>query len=264
MPMEPSHPVGGGRARRGCTTRALLRREDRLESHRVPSKPHHHRDRGDRALSHPARHRRQGGRVRRCCEHRCCKHRAGGAVRCRRLFHADVLRSVRAAHDRADRRSLSGRGARRLHQLFGRPQCGGERAHRRRGALPHLFGLGPRRDRGRQTLLRRGPDLLARQCHRARARHRLCAAGRVRHRPVAGLVQSRRCDRDPDRAGDLCRLGVAQPARHRPRRLAGDAAGRAADAAADRHRHRRSRRSARSPCTCWCRTSRISALSRWR
>ena len=53
------------------------------------------------------------------------------------------------------RRALPGRGARRLHLLFGRPQCRRQRLHRRRGALPHLFGLGPRRHRGRQDLLHR-------------------------------------------------------------------------------------------------------------
>ena len=37
---------------------------------------------------------------------------------------------------------LPGRRARRLHQLFGRAQCRRQRLHRRRGALPHLFGQG--------------------------------------------------------------------------------------------------------------------------
>ena len=48
-------------------------------------------------------------------------------------------------------------------------------------------------------------------------------------------------DRGARRAGRLCRLGVGQAARDRPRRLGRDAAGRAADAAADRDRHHRSR-----------------------
>ena len=39
-------------------------------------------------------------------------------------------------------RALPHRGAGRLHLLFGRPQCRRQRLHRRRGALPHLFGLG--------------------------------------------------------------------------------------------------------------------------
>ena len=82
----------------------------------------------------------------------------------------------------------------RLHQLFGRPQCRRQRLHRRRGALPHLLGLGAQRHRGREALLHRRPDVLARQCHRARSRHRLCAGGRQRHQSVAALAQSR-CSR---------------------------------------------------------------------
>ena len=64
-----------------------------------------------------------------------------------------------------------------------------------------------------------------------------------------------------DRARRLYRLGVAHAARHRPAELAGAAAERPADAAADRDRHRRSLAAARSPCTCWCRTSRTSSSS---
>ena len=44
--------------------------------------------------------------------------------------------------------------------------------------------------------LRRRAHLLARQRHRARARHPLCAAGRARHRPTAALAEphaSRSC-----------------------------------------------------------------------
>ena len=63
------------------------------------------------------------------------------------------------------------------------------------------------------------------------------------------------------RARRLCGLGLGQAARDRPRRLGGDAAGRAADAAADRDRHHRSRPSARSRCTCCCRTIRTSTSS---
>ena len=62
-------------------------------------------------------------------------------------------------------------------------------------------------------------------------------------------------------AGRLRRLGVAHAARHRPAELAGPAAERSADAAADRHRHRRSRPAARWRCTCWCRTSRTCSSS---
>ena len=115
------------------------------------------RDRGDR-LAH-ADHRR--------------------LLRRRRLSDADLLRSVRAAHDRAQRNPVPGRGAGRLHQLCGRPQCRRQRVLRRRRALPHLFRLGPERHRGHQDLLRRRADLLARQRHRARARHPPRAASRA-------------------------------------------------------------------------------------
>ncbi len=43
------------------------------------------------------------------------------------------------------------------------------------------------------------------------------------------------------RADRVCGMGLGRAARRRPRAMDGDAAGRAADAAADRHRHRRSR-----------------------
>ena len=98
---------------------------------------------------------------------------AAAAFRRRRLFHADLLRLVRAAHDRARRSSLSHRRACRLHQLFDRPQYRRHRVHRRRGALPHLFGLRAQRRRRGEDLFRRRPDVLARQRHRARSRHRL-------------------------------------------------------------------------------------------
>ena len=91
-------------------------------------------------------------------------------------FTLDLLRLVRAAHDRAHRHSLSHRRAVRLHQLFDRPQYRRHRVYRRRGALPHLFGTRPQRRRGRQDLLRRRSDLLARQCHRAGPRRHLHAA----------------------------------------------------------------------------------------
>ena len=65
--------------------------------------------------------------------------------------------------------------------------------------------------------------------------------GRVRHRPAAAVAQPRARHRRAGRAGRLRRLGVAHAARHRPAELAGAAAERAADAAADRDRHRRSR-----------------------
>ena len=63
------------------------------------------------------------------------------------------LFAVRAIGQR--RHSLPGRRARRLHQLFDRPQCRRQRLHRRRGALPDLFGLGAERDRRRQDLFPR-------------------------------------------------------------------------------------------------------------
>ena len=146
---------------------------------------------------------------RRPADHTGAQHRARRGVRCRRLFHLDLLRPVRAAHDRAPRRPLSHRRARRLHQLLGRPQCRRDRVHRRRGALSDLFGLGPRRHRGGEDLLRRRPDLLARQCHRARSRDRLRPAGGERDQSVAGLVQPRRWRSSSLAVLALCRLGVA-------------------------------------------------------
>ena len=74
----------------------------------------------------------------------------------RRLFHAHLLRSVRAAYDRREPRSVSRCGACRLYQLFDRPQHRGERVHRRRGALSRLLGLGADRDRCRESLFHRG------------------------------------------------------------------------------------------------------------
>ena len=139
----------------------------------VAAQPRHHRGRRGGALPHAARHRRRARWSQALDDDRAARHRARRAVRRRRLFHADVLRPVRAAHDRPQGSALSHRRARRLHQLFDRPQCRRQRVHRRRGALPHLFGLGARRHRGGQDLLHRRPDVLARQRHRARARHRL-------------------------------------------------------------------------------------------
>ena len=181
-----------------------------------------------------------------------------------RLFHADVLRPVRAAHDRPQGCALPHRGAGRLHLLFDRPQCRRQRLHRRRGALPHLFGLGARRHRGGQDLLHRRSHLLARQHHGAGFRLCLPSAGRLRHRPASAVAEPgarHRGARDPDR---LHRLGVAHAARHRAAELAGAAAERAVDAVADRHRHRRSDAAARWRCTCWCRTIRTCSSSTWR
>ena len=113
-----------------------------------------------------------------------------GAVRRRRLPDADLLRSLCAAHDRPARSAVSDRRAGRFHQLFGRPQCRRQRVLRRRGALSHLFELGPVRHRGHQDLLRLRPDVLARQRHRARARRAVVAAGSARDRSIAAVVQS--------------------------------------------------------------------------
>ncbi len=48
-----------------------------------------------------------------------------------------------------------------------RPQRRRQRFHRRRGALSHLFGLGPRCDRGSPSSASSPADVLARQHHRA-------------------------------------------------------------------------------------------------
>ena len=112
-----------------------------------------------------------------------------GAVRGGRLFHADVLRPVRGARDRPRRHPLPHQCAGRLHQLFDRAQCRRQRLHRRRGALPDLFGVGTERDRRRQDLLSGRPDLLARQCRGAGARHRLSSGSGRRDRSAAALAQ---------------------------------------------------------------------------
>ena len=130
-----------------------------------------------------------------------------------------------------------------FHQLFDRPQCRRQRLHRRRGALSHLFGLGPDRDRGRQDLLSRRPDVLARQ--RRRARHRRRSA--IPKRPPRDRSTAAWFNRVMALASSSPRWSAyvawvwIKPAADRPRHLDGDAAGRPADAAADRDRHRRSR-----------------------
>ena len=133
------------------------------------------------------------------------------------------------------------RGARRLHQLFDRTQCRRQRADRRRRALSRLFGMGPECGRRRQDLLRCRAHLLARQRGGAGHRHQLSSGSCVADRSPAGLAQSDRRLHHPCRARRLRRLGVDAPACRRPRSVVGDAAGRTADAAADRDRHRRSR-----------------------
>ena len=119
------------------------------------------------------------------------------------------------------------------------------------------------RRRSHQNLLRRRADLLARQRHRAGLRHLACAASRARARSDAAVVQSRV-------ALVLLALLAAYVAWVwvKPRVIGRDgwqvtlpggpltlvqiAIG-IVDLAA-----------APAPCTCWCRTSPISASSRWR
>ena len=194
--------------RRPAVPPDLDRREDWVGPYRLPVESHHHRHRRRHPLPDAARDQFRG-------RHRCdrgggeARRRQGRAVRRRRIFHPDLLRPVRAAHDRPPRHPLSDRGARRLHELCGRPQCRRQRLHRRRGALPHLFALRALGDRRRQDLLHRRPDLLARQCDGARPRRRLGAAGGHRHRPVAVLGQPQLRLRHPRHARDLCGLGLA-------------------------------------------------------
>ncbi len=111
---------------------------------------------------------------------------ACGALRRLRVLHADLLRPVRAAHDRQAACSLSHRRALELHELHDRPQCRRHGVHRRRDPLPHLFGMGPHRDRRRKDLLRLRPDLLARQPVRARHRHGLASRCRDTDEFAAG------------------------------------------------------------------------------
>ena len=173
-------------------------------------------DRVLRALSHAPRHRhRRGDRGHQ--EHRAAPDRAGGAVRGGGLFHADLLRLVRGPRDRPAPHSLPRQRARRLHLLFDRPQCRRQRLHRRRGALPDLFGLGAERDRRRQDLFPRRADLLARQCRGAGAGHRLSSGSRRLDRSAAGLAQPRR--------------GVRHHSRHWSAMWSGSGRSRAASAA---------------------------------
>ena len=101
--------------------RAVHRPENRLEPGRPRAQPGDHRVRRGGALSHAARHRPRPSR-RGAEGDRDAGHRARRVVRRGRLFHAHLLRPVRAAHDRREPRALPRRGDRRLHQLFGRPQ----------------------------------------------------------------------------------------------------------------------------------------------
>ena len=164
-------------------TLAFLREKQVFHKLGVLAEPDHHRYRLLRALSHAARARFRRARRRAEGEAVAVDH-ARHAVRRGRLLHADILRPVRAAHDRPLRRALPDRGACRLHQLFDRPQRRRQRAHRRRGALPRVLGVGPERGRRREGLLRRRTHLLARQRRGARPRHQLPSGGR-RARSIA-------------------------------------------------------------------------------
>ncbi len=84
-----------------------------------------------------------------------------------------------------------------LHQLRGGAQCRRQRLLRRRGALSHLFQLGAERHRSHQDLFCRRADVLARQCHGARARHTASAAGGAGDRSNAAVVQPRARAGDP-------------------------------------------------------------------
>ena len=186
--------------------------------------------------------------VRRHRRHASAERRDRRAIRRGGLFHAHLLRPVRAAHHRPHANSVSHRRARGIHELLGRPQPRRERVHRRRRALSHLFRARARRDRRGQGLLRRGTHVLARQRHRAGARHRATS-----RRPRRRSTSCRRGQSPRSRCGVL--VGSSRyvawvwrgGARDRPRRVEGHAAQRPA------------RRSCRSPSASS--TSRCCALA---
>ncbi len=120
------------------------------------------------------------------------------------------------------------------------------------------------RRRGHQDLFRRRADILAGQRRRARPRHSQCPAAGERHRPAADWTQPRSRVVILAVLAGLHRLGVGEAAGDRPRRLAGGAAGRAADAGAGPDRHSGSRVLRGRHVHGWCRTSPISASSRSR
>ena len=156
-------------------------------------------------------------------------------VRRRRLFHLDVLRSLRTAHDRLPRRPLPGCGARKLHQLDDRPQPRRRRAHRRPGQTAHLRRLGPDRHRCRQDRRHHRHDLLARQCVPARRRGDLRAGDGKRHRSPAVVGQPRDRGRGIVSHCLLSDLASAASAVDRLRRVANCAAQHALYARPDRH-----------------------------
>ena len=153
-------------------------------------------------------------------------HRARRAVRGRRVLHADLLRFLRAAHDRQAPCALPHRRAVEFHELHHRPQHRRHRLHRRRHPLPHLFGLRADRDRRRKDLLPLRADVLARQSVRARHRHDLASLGGDRHGPAADRDQPADRHRLPRRHRRLS--GLAGHGRQAPRtrteRLEGHAA----------------------------------------
>src|SRR5258707_8572847 len=85
------------------------------------------------------------------------------------------------------------------------------------------------------------PDILARQCRGAGAGYRLSPGSGIRDRSAAALAESYRRVRHHCRAGGICGLGLDPAETGRPRAVDRGAAGRSADAAADRDRHCRSR-----------------------
>ena len=142
----------------------------------------------------------------------------GVRVRRRRLRHADVLRLLRAAHDRPARGALPHRGARQLHQLHDRPQSRCDGLHGRRGAPAHLFGVGPRHRRRGEDRLRHRADVLARQHLRARLCAGLCARRGNRRDADAGvghaIARARRaCSPSPDMSPGCCRDHASSAAR---------------------------------------------------
>ncbi len=198
---------------------------------------------------------------------RCSGLRPGGAFRRRRLFHADLLRPVRGAHDRP--RAICPIGLRRSPAspaIRSATMSAPASSPAGRCAIASIPRMAVTRARGRENLFRRRPHLLARQRHRAGPRHFLCAGG--------GQLRSTSCPPwfnrvlGGDRRSCRARRYVAW-VWVRPRVIGrGDwqvtLPGGPLTLAADRDRHRRSRAAAPRRCICCCRTSRISASSRWR
>ena len=192
-------------------------------------------------LAHLAPHRHpQGG-----CGHPCdaaAGHSLGVRFRRRWLHHADVLRLLRAAHDRPARRALPHGSARQFHQLYDRPQSGCHGLHRRSGAPAHLLGVGPGHRRRRENSLRHRADVLARQRVRAWLCSGLRAWRRDGHDASAGVGDTLAGARRLARHRRICGLVVASSPLHRLGELADRATRRGPYRGADRHRHSRFRR----------------------